>query len=244
MDPQNVYSVMTKDFSTFIKKKYVLFTSFALPLALSIGLPVVLFVAKNRAKNQGVLPAVFERLIPSFSFFFVILSAMAPVMIAGYSLVGEKLEKSLEPLLATPLSDSEILLGKSLVAVIPSLISIYTGSVIFSISINSVTDYVYLLPDTLFLYVLLLVIPLVVIFSVEIMVIISSRVNDVRTSTQIGMFMMAPFIGIYLLSETGYVTLDTNMMLQIAGVLAIIDIIIFNIAKLTFQREEILTKWK
>ena len=244
MDPQNVYSVMTKDFSTFIKKKYVLFTSFALPLALSIGLPAVLFVAKNRAKNQGVLPAVFERLIPSFSFFFVILSAMAPVMIAGYSLVGEKLEKSLEPLLATPLSDSEILLGKSLVAVIPSLISIYTGSVIFSISINSVTDYVYLLPDTLFLYVLLLVIPLVVIFSVEIMVIISSRVNDVRTSTQIGMFMMAPFIGIYLLSETGYVTLDTNMMLQIAGVLAIIDIIIFNIAKLTFQREEILTKWK
>ena len=244
MDPQNVYSVMTKDFSTFIKKKYVLFTSFALPLALSIGLPAVLFVAKNRAKNQGVLPAVFERLIPSFSFFFVILSAMAPVMIAGYSLVGEKLEKSLEPLLATPLSDSEILLGKSLVAVIPSLISIYIGSVIFSISINYVTDYVYPLPDTLFLYILLLVIPLVVIFSVEIMVIISSRVNDVRTSTQIGMFMMAPFIGIYLLSETGYVTLDTNMMLQIAGVLAIIDIIIFNIAKLTFQREEILTKWK
>ena len=74
--------------------------------------------------------------------------------------------------------------------------------------------------------------------------IISSRVNDVRTSTQIGMFMMAPFIGIYLLSETGYITLDTNMMLQIALILAIIDIIIFNIAKFTFQREEKLTKWK
>lgn len=244
MDPQNVYSVMAKDFSTFFKKKQVLFTSFALPIALSLGLPAVLFVAKSRAKNAGVLPATFRTLIPSFSFFFVILSAMAPVMIAGYSLVGEKLEKSLEPLLATPLSDSEILLGKSLVAVIPSLIAIYIGSAIFSVSINYVTDYVYILPDTLFLYILFLVIPLVVIFSVEIMVIISSRVNDVRTSTQIGMFMMVPFIGIYLLSETGYITLDTNMMLEIAGILAIIDIIIFNIAKLTFNREEILTKWK
>ena len=244
MDSHNVYSMMAKDFSIFIKKKYVIFRCFALPLAVSIGLPAVLFVAKTRAKDASKLNNVFTTLIPSFSFFFVFLSALAPVMIAGYSLVGEKLEKSLEPLLATPLTDSEILLGKSLVAIIPYLISIYIGSVIFSVSINYVTDYAFNMPNTLFLDILIFVVPLVVIFSVEIMIIISSKVNDVRTSTQIGMFMMAPFIGIYFLSETQYITLDSNMMFQIAGILVIVDILVFYFARLTFKREEILTKWK
>lgn len=242
MDPQNVYSIMSKDFTTFIRKKYILFTSVLLPLALSVVLPTVIFVAQSRGKKIPAL--LYSTLIPSFSFFFVIISAMAPVMIAGYSLVGEKLEKSLEPLLATPLTDGEILLGKSIVAVIPSLIAIYVSSAIFSVAINYVTGFAYVMPDTLFINILAFVVPLVVLFSVEIMVIISSRVNDVRTSTQIGMFMMIPFIGIYLLSETGYITLDIDMMLEIAGILAVVDIFLFFFAKITFNREEILTKWK
>ena len=50
---------------------------------------------------------------------FVIASAVLPTAIAAYSIVGEKVEKSLEPLLATPTTDGEILLGKSIAALLP-----------------------------------------------------------------------------------------------------------------------------
>jgi ABC-2 type transport system permease protein len=50
--------------------------------------------------------------INAFLFFFIIGAVSLPVGIAAYSVVGEKVEKSLEPLLTTPLTDGEILMGK------------------------------------------------------------------------------------------------------------------------------------
>ena len=51
-------------------------------------------------------------------FIFIILAAIIPTVIGSYSIVGEKIEK-LETLLATPTTDSEILLGKTLAAFLP-----------------------------------------------------------------------------------------------------------------------------
>jgi hypothetical protein len=56
---------------------------------------------------------------------------MLPVAIASYSLVGEKIERSLEPLLATPATDGEILLGKGIAAFVPPVAAIWAGAVVF-----------------------------------------------------------------------------------------------------------------
>jgi ABC-2 type transport system permease protein len=63
----------------------------------------------------------------SFSFWFVMGASLLPTGIASYSLVGEKVQKSLEPLLATPTTDEEILAGKAVAAFIPVIISNYIG---------------------------------------------------------------------------------------------------------------------
>jgi ABC-2 type transport system permease protein len=78
-------------------------------------------------------------LINSFSFWFVIGASLLPVGIASYSLIGEKVQKSLEPLLATPTTDEEILAGKSIAAFIPAILSNYLGAVIFMLLINKFT---------------------------------------------------------------------------------------------------------
>ena len=56
---------------------------------------------------------------------FLTLLLLVPVTgaitFAGHSLVGEKLGRSLEPLLATPITTFELLVGKVIGALIPSL---------------------------------------------------------------------------------------------------------------------------
>jgi ABC-2 type transport system permease protein len=141
------------------------------------------------------------------------MSAPLITAIASYSLVGEKVEKSLEPLLATPTTDGEILLGKSIAAFLPPMASIYAGAAIFMALMDEVTysrlGY-YFFPNWEIGLILLLLAPLAAILSVEVNVIVSARVSDVRAAQQFGILTTLPFGGIYLASELGLVSLDAN----------------------------------
>ena len=72
------------------------------------------------AQTSRTPPGLLPRSLNAFLFFFAVIAEMLPVAIASYSLVGEKVERSLEPLLATPATDGEILLGKGLAASPPA----------------------------------------------------------------------------------------------------------------------------
>jgi ABC-2 type transport system permease protein len=91
---------------------------------------------------------------------------------------------------------------------------------------------------------LFLLAPLACLLGVGYNILISSRMNDVRTAQQLGMLILIPFSAIYLLSELQVMTLTTDNMLLMAAVLVVVDIVVFYLVKATFQREEILAKWK
>ncbi|MFX1481109.1 MAG: ABC transporter permease subunit [Promethearchaeota archaeon] len=240
MNLKNVWTITVKDFGLFRKKKSILYTAFILPLLISIGLPIILWYV---IKDKNVPSNLFE----AFSFFFVILAAIIPTFIASYSFVGEKTEKTLEPLLATPTTDDEILLGKSLAAFLPVIIMIFISAVIFMVLMDIFTTakvgHIYF-PNWFFATIILLDSPLGCIMSIELSVIISSRVNDVRSAQQLAVLTFIPFFALYLLTEIRIITLNVDTLLVIAGIIAIIDIGLFFASRAIFQREEILTKWK
>jgi ABC-2 type transport system permease protein len=232
--------VATKDMRVFTRKKYAIYSMVLFPLIVSIGLPLVIhFVG---ARNAARIPILMN----SFSFFFLIGAAMLPILLASYSLVGEKIEKSLEPLLAAPITDSELLLGKSIAAFIPPVGAIYISSIVFMALANLVTHntlgYLYF-PNWTIGSVLLLLTPLSAILSIEWSVIVSSRANDARAAQMQGLFIALPLLAIYVASEVQAISLDTKTLLSISGVILIADIILFFLSTRTFQREEILTKW-
>lgn len=245
MDLQNVWIVAAKDFSIFTKKKSIMYSVILFPLLVSIGLPLVIRFAGM--KSGGIPTAALLPLLNAFAFFFVIGAATLPVAIASYSLVGEKVEKSLEPLLAAPVTDGEILLGKSLAAFLPSLVATYGGCAIFMAFIDNLTfsqlGYLYF-PNWTMGVILLAVAPLACLLSVEVNVIISARVNDVRTAQQFGGILSLPFGAIYVAGEIGIISLDISNLLIISAVLLLVDVLLFFASKSSFRREEILTKWK
>jgi len=236
--------VAAKDMRVFLRKKYAIYSIVLFPLIVGIGLPLVLrFVG---AKQGGLSGTRLPVLMNAFSFFFMMGAASLPTVLGSYSLVGEKIEKSLEPLLAAPITDSELLLGKSIAAFIPPVGAIYISSIVFMVLSDLVTrntlGYSYF-PNWTIGLILLLLIPLTAILSIEWSVIVSSRASDARAAQMQGLFITLPIIAIYVASEVGAISLDTSTLLIISGAILIADIILFFLSTKTFQREEILTKW-
>lgn len=232
--------VATKDMRVFLRKRSAVYSLILFPLIVSIGLPLVLRLVGARLGDLILIR------MDAFSFFFIIGAATLPTVLASYSLVGEKIERSLEPLLATPITDKELLLGKSIGAFIPPVGAIYIGSVVFMALANLVTHntlgYLYF-PNWTIGLILLLVTPLSAILGVEWSVIVSSRASDPRAAQMQGIFIALPLLAIYVASEVGAISLDTKTLLIISAIILAADIILFFLSTKIFQREEMLTKW-
>lgn len=246
MDLEMAWTITRKDLGTFRKKKSIFYSTILLPLILSVGLPAVIWAIQNKSAN--IPDATLINLSDAFSFVFIIFTAsVIPAAIASYSIVGEKVEKSLEPLLATPATDGEILLGKSLAAFIPSFLATLMGVTVFMVLIDSLISgqlgYLYY-PNLTGAIILLVIAPLIIMFSVGLNVLVSSKVNDVRTAYQVGALGSLPFGIIYVASEIGLIQLNTTNLVILFAILLVVDAALLYLGKATFRREEILTKWK
>ena len=235
--------VAAKDIRVFLRKRYTLYSLVVFPVIIGIGLPFVLhFVVGRDAGVQHLAD-----LMNAFAFFFAIGASLIPTILGSYSLVGEKIEKSLEPLLATPITDGELLLGKVIASFIPSVGSLYIGSIVFMALSDLVTHNTlgyYFFPNWTIGIILVILIPLMAALSVEWSVIVSSRASDPRAAQLQGYLIAIPLFVIYIATEVGVISLDTKTLLIISAVILAADIILFFLSTRTFQREEILTKWK
>jgi ABC-2 type transport system permease protein len=240
--------IASKELSIFRKKKSIFYSVIIFPLFVSIGLPLLIYVLMGRSGSLSPEDlAALLSVINAFAFFFIIGAASLPTAIASYSIVGEKLDQSLEPLLATPTTDGEILLGKSIGALLPPLVAIWIGAVIFMVLIDAIIfgllGHLYY-PNAVIAVIMLLLVPLAAITAVEVSVIVSARVNDVRTAQQLGSLIVIPFALIYVLGEVNAFPLTVLYLLILSAVILVIDIGLYYLAVSTFQREEILTRWR
>ena len=240
--------IASKELSIFRKKKSIFYSVIIFPLFVSIGLPLLVhyLMAGSGSISPDDLAALLS-VINAFAFFFIIGATTLPTAIASYSIIGEKREQSLEPLLATPTTDGEILLGKSIGALLPPLIAIWIGAVIFmglmDYFLFGLLGHLYY-PNVVMGVIMLLLVPLSAITAVETSVIISARVNDVRTAQQLGSLIVIPFAIIYVLAEINAFPLTILYLLILAAGILVVDIGLFRLAIATFNREEILTRWR
>jgi ABC-2 type transport system permease protein len=234
------------DIGLFRRRKGILYGLVAFPLGVAIGFPALIWyiIAQNASSPLG---SYLPTLIDAFGFWFVIGAVSLPTTIASYGIVGERTEKSLEPLLATPTTDEEILFGKVLAAFVPTVLALWAGSVLFM----GLTDWVshaalgYLFyPNWGFAFSILVLMPLACICAIEASVVVSSRVTDVRSAQQYSGLIFVPFIFLYIFGEIGTFPLDLAHTVYLAGALAVMSALLFFVSTRTFQREEILTRWK
>jgi ABC-2 type transport system permease protein len=237
------WKIARKELKVIGRKRSIIFYTVGLPLLIAIAFSIVV-----KDQIASGIPTTISIGAESIIYIFVVLATVLPSTIAAYSIVGEKVEKTLEPLLATPTTDGEILLGKSIASFIPPILSTWIGASLFMV----ITDYIlyngglgyYYFPNWNAAVMLLLLAPLAAILSIEVAVIASSRVNDVRGANQIAGLMFIPFVVVLFAGAEGIFPFSITNLLIFSIIVLIADVALFFLSKSTFKREEILTKWK
>jgi len=258
--------IIHKEWMEVFKNKMVIFTVAFLPLIMT-ALPIIILYSTrgtglsdslNNEVSQSITGGMCSKnlnstecfqvyLVSQFMMMFMLIPLAIPITIAAYSIVGEKNSRSLEPLLATPISTIELLVGKSLAAVIPAVVATYGSFLLFILvawliipSKNVLLAFL----DLRWLIAIFIVGPLMAILAVNLSLMISSRVNDPRAAEQISMVVIVPVLGLFFGQMAGLFVLNREIISITAFILVIIDIFIVYLATKVFDREAILTRWK
>src|SRR4051794_9915969 len=129
---------------------------------------------------------------------FLVLLVLTPVAgsmsVAAYTVVGEKQARTLEPLLATPITTFELLVAKVLGALLPTLtvasagLVLYFGGIVWLAEAGVARSMANLRTAVL----IGLVGPGAALVSLQMAMVVSSRVNDARTAQQFGVLIILP----------------------------------------------------
>ncbi len=257
--------ILRKEWSEVFKNRLVLGTVAFMPLMLT-ALPLVLLGVTGTEGGLGDvatsdMPASFARLCEGLSgsecgqYFFVteflllymLMPLMIPVTIAAYSIVGEKSTRTLEPLLATPITTVELLAGKGLAAALPAIAATWLSFAVFAVGARLLgvgAGLLAKLVDPMWLTAIFLVGPLLAIASVSFAVMISSRVNEPRVAEQLSGLVVLPLMALFFGQISGLILLNSSLVLWMALGLLVLDAGLLAFAVQLFQRESILTRWK
>ncbi|MCA9900482.1 MAG: ABC transporter permease [Ardenticatenaceae bacterium] len=262
-----IKTIIDKEWAEVFKNKLVLFSVAFLPLMLT-ALPLITIysiqglTAEEMAASttQGTPDEFFGDaciglneadctmvyMLNIFTLMFMILPVMVPVTIAAYSIVGEKSTRSLEPLLATPITTLELILGKGIAAVLPAIGVTWISFGIYLVAARFMTNETVFarLIDPMWLLAVFLVGPLLAVLAVCAAMMVSSRVSDPRTAEQISGAVMLPIILLVMGQSFGLFLLSSELVLVTAVILIILDAVLFYLTVKMFQRETILTRWK
>jgi ABC-2 type transport system permease protein len=166
--------------------------------------------------------------------------------VAAFSVIGEKQARTLEPLLATPITTVELLTGKVLGAAIPALALGFGVFAVYTIGVAACAEpgvwRVLLLPRSL--AVTFLLGPLASLASLQLAVCVSSRANDPRSAQQIGVLILLPIAGLLAAQLLGSLQLTLAISGLIAVGLTIMNLALMVLGVRVFDRESILTRWR
>ena len=270
---QKVMLIFRKDWREISRNWQVILPIVVVPFMLSVLLPVLVValiprlatmpgtslnglenVLQNLPKHvQDELVGMTDQqvmvyivLLYFFAPFFLIIPLMASSVIASDSFAGEKERRTIEALLATPISDSELFLGKILVSFIPSMMITVISFIIYSTVVDLLSFTIFngrlLLPNLVWILLIFGVAPTVALASIGLIVMISAKVKGFREAQQISGILLIPILVLVFGQVTGVIIFGPMLVTLLIGLFAIIDVVVFKIGVKLFKREEILSK--
>ncbi len=197
--------VAITDFRNAIKLRFIkmgMVMSAAFGPIMAIGLIVVMALSVPPSEFSMVTGYI----VPMMGGFLALFAIIPTTMISANALVGEREMNTLEPLLCTPLTDRELLWGKTLASVLPSLIILVSSVAATSIGTNIILFALgyplILVPDLPGFFLLATATPIMIFAIVAVMIIISGRVTRVYEAYQtasavIIVFMIPLFLPLF-----------------------------------------------
>ncbi len=175
--------------------------------------------------------------------YMLAIPVLTPAVLAAYAVAGERQQGSLEPVLTTPITTEEFLLGKALSALVPSVGVAYAVYAVFlgcvALFAQPAAAAAVLRPPDIAAQVLLT--PLLATFSIWVGIAISTRSSDVRVAQQLCLLADLPVVLV-----TSLIAFDVIHLTPALGVILIVlpliaDVTGWRIVAPMFDRERLVT---
>ena len=165
--------------------------------------------------------------------------ALVPVLLASYAIVGERQEGTLEPVLTTPVTREELVLGKALAVLGPSIAIAYFVFGVFLAIVAlfaqpGVSSAIIRGQDVL---VQVIFTPLIAGWSVWLGIAISTRLSDVRVAQQLSVLASLPTIALTTLIALNVIKPSAQLAIALGVVLLIGNRLGWRLVSSLFDRE-------
>lgn len=202
--------------------------------------------APIRAELAGLEPAQAMTILLTVHILaplFLLLPFLVANVIAADSFAGERERKTLEALLYTPFSDRELLLAKTLVALIPALVVTLASFIVYAVVVNATAWPVMhrmIFPNTTWIWMIVWVAPAVSLVGLGAMVIVSMRVRGVQEAMQLSGLLVLPIVALLIAQARGSLMLGPRAVAIMGLVLWIIAAALMAYGVRVFRRERLI----
>jgi ABC-type Na+ efflux pump permease subunit len=235
---RRILSVVRKEVREFRRNRFVIVTMAVLPFVFLITPMITIFRIPESTSGPQVKAAVGV-----ISLLLLIIPIAVPPVIAAYSVVGERDQETLEPVLTTPARASELLLGKAAAAFLPSIAISYAiyGIVLISVRFGAahVVRTVVFHPPQLLAQILFA--PLLALWAIWVGIGISTRASDVRVAQQLATVASLPLLGFTSLISFQLIKPSVTIAIGLALALLAADVAAWRIVSRLFDRERLVT---
>lgn len=233
-----VGAIFRKELLDYRRNRFVLvFTMAVLPLIFVIAPTVQILTIKATISSTR-----FNTRIGLSLLYMLLIPAIVPSALAAYSVVGEREQGTLEPVLTTPIRSEEFLLGKATAALVPTLLIAYAMFGLFLLLAAIFADPA--VSSAIFegshLLVQLLFTPLLAAWSIWVGIAISTRSSDVRAAQQLGVLASLPPLAIVALLTTNAITPSPRLAVALGAALLVVDVSGWRAVAGMFNRERLI----
>lgn len=225
MNLRNSFRIMKKDWNGTINNKEMLAALVIMPIIFTIILPIILMIAiltdpvSLLIKFPGITSIIYALNIPpSYNIYLVAATLMIKMMImpfflfipgftssfiASDSFAGEKERKTMETIALLPMTKTELIVGKTLTAFVPSVLISIASFCIMGLIVNLILflhldGNILIFTDIANLLVVFVLSPLIGFLFIQIAVIISSRSKTVKNAQSASGSLLAPLFAIFI----------------------------------------------
>jgi ABC-2 type transport system permease protein len=232
-----VGAIFHKELRDYRRNRFVIFTMSALPLLFIVLTMVQLFATKATSSAR-----LNDRIGLSM-LYLLIIPTMVPSALTAYSVVGEREQGTLEPVLITPIRREEFLIGKALAAFTPTLVIAYVlfGAFLGTAELFAHPAVVSAIFERSHVLVQLLFTPLLAGWSIWMGIAISARSTDVRAAQQLAVFASLPPLAIVALLSFNVIPASVALALGLAAGLLVLDGFGWRAVAAVFDRERLIT---
>jgi ABC-2 type transport system permease protein len=230
-----------------------------LPFGIAIGIPLMtgqrlgqdadlvkLGLAVDAPSGLSTDARIELLLFQQFLMWFLMIPVTGAMALAAHAVVGEKQARTLEPLLATPITTFELLVAKVLGSLLPTLaislagVALYVGGIAL-LAEPGVTRAMMSGRSALLV---LFVGPASALVALQSAIVISSRVNDPRTAQQFGVLIIIPLSALLVAQFMGRLWLSSAALALVGAGLLAAWLLLALLSVALFGRESILTRWR